>query len=60
MWIACVDGLPDSDTTVLIYSPTAKSEPVWLGYHDGEDWYTIDHQPTSVTHWQDMPEPPQG
>ena len=59
MWQPCVDGLPDSDSTVMIYTPDSN-EPIWLGYHDGEQWWTIEQFPvTGVTHWMDMPEPPQ-
>ena len=61
-WTRCADELPDSDTTVLIYSPSPDaSEPVWLGYHDGTVWRDIDNIPfavSGVTHWMHLPEPP--
>jgi hypothetical protein len=50
---ACLK-LPDSDSTVLISCPTAD-EPVWLGYHDGEDWFAVDGGPALVVAWAKMP-----
>lgn len=52
--------LPDSDITVMVFHPD-WDEPIWVGYHDGEEWLwvdgaTCDPQPT---HWMDFPEPPQ-
>jgi hypothetical protein len=38
-WIAAAENLPDSDTTVLVSAPD-ETEPVWLGYYDGEAWYS--------------------
>lgn len=53
------DGLPDSDLTVLAFSPEAN-EPVWLMFHDGECWVYPDGTPThlAVTHWAEMPAGP--
>lgn len=45
---------PDSDTTVLLFDPAA-SEPVWLGYLDGETWRYVDGMPATPTHWSEMP-----
>lgn len=56
-WTRVEDGLPDSDETVMIATPTG-SEPVWLGYHDGEMWRAAAGYPIRVTHWMPMPEPP--
>lgn len=57
-WIPA-DQLPDSDLTVLIHHPAAD-EPVWLGYWDDADgtWRTVDAARCEVTHWADLPEPP--
>ncbi len=52
--------LPDSDTTVLVHCPISD-DPVWLGYHDGEHWRSIDGQTLDdkfVDHWADLPEGP--
>ena len=48
---------PDSDTTVLLFDPAA-SEPVWLGYLDGDTWRLIDGMPAAPTHWSDIPAGP--
>lgn len=50
--------LPDSDTTVLVFSPKAD-EPVWLGYHDGEAWRTAEGEryATPVDAWAEIPYP---
>ena len=60
-WNACSDGLPDSDMTVMTYSPDSD-EPIWPAYHDGERWF----DPTGneiddalITHWMMFPEPPE-
>ena len=48
---------PDSDTTVLIFDRTA-SEPVWLGYLDGDTWRNTEGYPMCPTHWAPTPEGP--
>ena len=51
--------MPDCDTTVLVYCPTADSEPIWLGYYDGERWLDINDIATPpVAAWAHLPEPP--
>jgi hypothetical protein len=57
-WKPCTTELPDCDLTVLIHHPD-EDEPVWMGYHDGETWRTIDNTRCEVTHWQHLPEPAQ-
>ena len=68
VWQPCADGLPDSDTTVLVSNPE-WIEPVFMGYHDGEVWREIngaawmpddfeDPNERPPTHWADLPEPP--
>lgn len=50
--------LPDSETTVLIViDPDCSDEPVWLGYHDGEQWRTAEGALVPVTHWMNLPKP---
>ena len=55
-WIDAAHALPDSDMTVLISAPDS-SEPVWLGFHDGECWRNVEGFPITVTGWAEMPEP---
>ena len=59
-WKVCEHQLPDSDATVLVFCPDS-TEPVWLGFYDGEDWRSIDsiRLAEEVTHWMDTPEPPE-
>jgi len=59
-WIRVTDRLPDDDTIVLVYAPNAASEPVWLGYLDGEDWHWANGMRVGqlVSHWAEMPEGP--
>jgi hypothetical protein len=45
---------PDHDTTVLLFDPAA-SEPVWLGYLDGDAWRFVDGMPATPTHWASLP-----
>lgn len=56
VWISCSDRLPDSDQTVLICSASWEN-PVWMGYHDGNEWRCIDAFPCAPTHWAELPEP---
>lgn len=49
---------PDSDITVLLFSPQAD-EPVWPGYLDGARWrYSDGLLANPPTHWADMPAGP--
>jgi hypothetical protein len=58
-WIPAADRLPDDELTVLI-ALKDSDEPVWLGYHDADGWYSADGMPQkeNVTHWAPMPEAP--
>lgn len=56
-WLPVTQHLPDADRTVMIYAPEA-SEPVWLGYYDGEQWVAVDGMPVIPTHWCEMPKGP--
>lgn len=56
-WHDASRTLPDSDETVLACFPDS-SEPVWLGFHDGLRWLTVEGLPAKVSHWAEMPEPP--
>jgi hypothetical protein len=44
---------PDSNTTVLLFDP-ATSEPVWLGYLDGDTWRFVDGMPAAPTRWAEI------
>ena len=58
-WLSVADEMPDDGLTVMIHH-AEEDEPVWLGYYDGGDgtWRTVDGARTAVTHWADMPDPP--
>jgi len=56
-WIGVDATLPDADRTVLVNISGESSEPVWAGYHDGEQWLDVSGMPITVTHWCDFPEP---
>lgn len=49
--------LPDADETVLV-ATIDNTEPVWLGYYDGERWLDVEGIPVKVAHWAPMPEAP--
>lgn len=58
MWIECKKQIPDSDMTVMTYEPES-CEPIWPGYHDGDQWMDINGTPLcKVTHWMAFPDPP--
>lgn len=57
-WIPAKKRLPDSDTTVIIYTPD-EDEPIWIGYHDGRMWRSVEGVRVRVTAWMDLPEPPE-
>ena len=59
-WRGVADTLPDAETTVMLYSPEAD-EPIWPGFHDGEGgWVWAEGIPAKgVTHWAQIPEPPE-
>ncbi len=45
--------LPDSDETVLVECD--GDEPVWLGYHDGAQWLSVEGEAIAVTGWMPLP-----
>lgn len=58
-WTPVGDGLPDSGTTVLLYTPDS-CEPVGPGFHDGDRWRDTDgNQAPGVTHWAHLPAGPE-
>lgn len=54
-WRDTADELPDSDETVLVECD--GDEPVWLGYHDGAQWLSVDGEAIHVTGWMPLPPP---
>lgn len=54
---ARVDNLPDADTTVLIEldPATEYSDPVFMGYHDGECWRDVHGVQVDVVSWAHPP-----
>lgn len=57
VWIDASTELPDAETTVLVCIRGA-SEPVWLGYYNGDEWKDVEGMVIDVTHWAEIPEPP--
>lgn len=39
-WHEVAQRLPDAETSVLYFAPDS-SEPVWIGWFDGTDWYDV-------------------
>lgn len=61
-WIPIADKMPDDDITVMVACKDTD-EPVWLGYHDADGWFSAtDGVPLTklVTHWRHIVEPPNG
>lgn len=56
-WKDVNQELPDADETVLV-ATIDNTEPVWLGYYDGERWLDAEGIPVNVSHWAPMPEAP--
>lgn len=47
-WQLCRDAMPDSDQTVLCAFGDEADDPVWLGYHDGDEWCDVSALPFTV------------
>lgn len=56
-WHAVADRLPDDEQTVLICTD-GTSEPVWIGYRDGDNWRDTEGFVVNVTAWAEMPRGP--
>lgn len=59
-WCRPAERMPDDDETVLL-KVDDESQPVWPGYHDGDDgWRMADGMPieAAVLAWARMPEGP--
>ena len=67
-WIKCSDGLPvTSDRSVLAYFENGSIETVHVEDHfreiangviDGIQQYTYWYLSAGITHWMELPEPP--
>lgn len=58
-WIPVTERLPDDGESVMIAMKDA-SEPVWIGFHEGERWFSDDAVEQRVTHWMPIIEGPKG
>lgn len=56
-WTPVTEVMPDDEIAVLI-ACNDQDEPVWIGYHDDEQWRDASGAPAVVTHWRDLPAPP--
>lgn len=57
-WRSVDDSLPDAERTVLV-ALLDSDEPVWLGYHDGDQWRDAEGFPVEVSAWAPLPKGPQ-
>lgn len=61
LWHDVADQRPDADATVLVRTLDPSSDPVWLGYLDGDRWRHADGWPLDdVIFWADIPRGPEG
>lgn len=61
-WHQASVSLPDADITVMVFAPRS-SEPIWLGFFDGTDWYDCSgakYELIQVVAWAEMPRGPDG
>ena len=59
VWIDASKDLPDADTTVLV-TTLGCTDPVWLGFYNGEMWMSVESIVIEVTHWAELPLAPGG
>lgn len=61
-WIATRVRVPDTDRTVLIYTPEDEEDPVWMGWWDAEEECFIESSSGAalgmVTWWAEKPAAP--
>lgn len=54
-WHDVGEQLPDDGLTVMVCMP-ASDEPVWLGWHESDTWFSIDGaELEGVERWAEMP-----
>jgi len=58
-WIDIKTEIPDDDRMVIIHVSDSADEPVFFGYHDGDEWRDVFAEVRKVTHWMELPEGPQ-
>lgn len=46
---------PNSNRTVLLYSPRDTNVPVWPGYFDDGVWFDAEGMPAGPVLWAEMP-----
>jgi hypothetical protein len=59
-WMPIAEKMPDDDITVMVACKDAD-EPVWLGYHDADGWFSATdgvELTKIVTHWKHVSEAP--
>lgn len=59
-WKPLLSGLPDEESTVLLYSP-GQDEEVWAGFLESGIWHDLGGMPVvnpGISHWAEWPEPP--
>lgn len=57
-WIDVLDHMPDDEITVLV---CCANDDMWLAYHSDNTWKNQAYNDPldDVTHWADLPEPPE-
>lgn len=58
VWKSVAVEMPDSDINVLVFVQGSDDyEFIWIGYHDGERWCSVDAAPfkETVTYWAELP-----
>lgn len=61
-WIATRVRVPDTNRTVLIYTPEDEDDPVWMGWWDADEECFLDSSSAMnagmVTWWAEKPAAP--
>ena len=56
-WTAINEDVPDDEQIVIVHVEV-QNDPVWIGYKQGQKWYTAEGFRVFPTHWCELPEPP--
>lgn len=60
-WRKESDEIPDDDRAVIVLCEHYVGLwTVTVGYCKDEKWHTLDGRIIRVTHWMDLPDPPEG
>lgn len=58
-WIEVTERLPDEDRVVLVALGESDcgdwNTPTWMGYLDGDEWYSSDGAEIDVISWAELP-----